>query len=323
MKISVALCTYNGEVFIKEQIDSILQQTVSVDEIVICDDISSDNTIAILNEYATNNPNIFRIYKNDQNLRSVKNFEKAISLCTGDIIFLADQDDIWVPKKVEVYKKYFENNPRINILASNGYCINDKSEEKPKYAIWDVPIFLSESDTKVEFNKIISHVSNIATGATMAIRKNFLEEVIPFPIIKDIHHDEWMAIIAAHQNSFDMLEEKLFYYRIHDKQQVGGVFFDKTEKEKKSLTETFSVYKTNVAFSSYKKRLKRLNVAYERNALLRNYKTNHTSIFENNLVEIEKLFYLTQKNMKKAYPLSTFLLNLSDKILKKRQFKKL
>ena len=87
MKISVALCTYNGEQFLKEQLDSILKQTQKVDEIVICDDGSTDATINILENYSANYPNIFHIYRNKVNLRSVKNFEKAITLCTGDLIF--------------------------------------------------------------------------------------------------------------------------------------------------------------------------------------------------------------------------------------------
>ena len=88
MKISVALCTYNGEKFLKEQINSILQQSIHVDEIVICDDCSIDSTKEILDEFLQDFPNIFKIYINEINLRSNKNFEKAIKLCSGDFIFL-------------------------------------------------------------------------------------------------------------------------------------------------------------------------------------------------------------------------------------------
>ena len=103
MKISVALCTYNGEKFLKKQIDSILSQTIKVDEIVVCDDRSQDGTHDILNGYQSQYPDVFRVFINDENLRSVKNFEKAISKCTGDLIFLSDQDDIWIPEKVEIF----------------------------------------------------------------------------------------------------------------------------------------------------------------------------------------------------------------------------
>ena len=75
MKLSVAMCTYNGGRFLKEQIDSILNQTLKVDEIIVCDDISTDDTLTILEEYSNKNPNLFKIYKNEINLKSVKNFE--------------------------------------------------------------------------------------------------------------------------------------------------------------------------------------------------------------------------------------------------------
>ena len=107
-KISVALCTYNGEKYLHQQIDSILNQTVPVHEIVVCDDGSNDQTSKILTQYQTKFPEVFKIHFNTENLRSVKNFEKAISLCTGDIIFLSDQDDIWEENKVEVFIKYFD-----------------------------------------------------------------------------------------------------------------------------------------------------------------------------------------------------------------------
>ena len=101
MKISVAICTFNGEKFLQEQINSILEQTLKVDEIVICDDCSTDNTWDILKDYKTNNPSLFQIHRNEINLKSNKNFEKAIGLCTGCYIFLSDQDDIWKNDKVE------------------------------------------------------------------------------------------------------------------------------------------------------------------------------------------------------------------------------
>jgi glycosyltransferase involved in cell wall biosynthesis len=208
MKISVALCTYNGEKFLKEQIDSILNQTVKVDEIIVCDDISTDDTLTILEEYSNKNPNLFKIYKNEKNLRSVKNFEKAIQLCTGDIVFLADQDDIWVENKIEKYIDFFNNNSNINAIASNGYCIDEQSKIHEKYAVWDAPHFLREQNIPFNFFSIICNVANVATGATMAIRKEIIPDIVPFPIIPDFHHDEWIAIITSKTNSFELLNEK-------------------------------------------------------------------------------------------------------------------
>ena len=91
MKTSVALCTFNGEKFLQEQLSSILSQSVSVNEIVVCDDGSTDQTFEILKNYQGKFPKLFRIYRNQKNLGYVLNFEKAMSLCTGEIIFLCEK----------------------------------------------------------------------------------------------------------------------------------------------------------------------------------------------------------------------------------------
>ncbi len=100
MKTSVAMCTYNGESYLDEQLQSILEQTEPIDEIVICDDGSIDKTLSIIEKFIKAGTPI-RLILNQKNLGYTRNFEKAICLCSGDIIFLADQDDIWMPEKVK------------------------------------------------------------------------------------------------------------------------------------------------------------------------------------------------------------------------------
>lgn len=101
MKLSVAMCTYNGDKFIASQLSSILDQTIPIDDIVICDDGSNDKTLEIISRIQQENPNKINLFRNPVNLGSTKNFEKAIDLCSGDYIFLADQDDIWKKDKVQ------------------------------------------------------------------------------------------------------------------------------------------------------------------------------------------------------------------------------
>ena len=102
--ISIALTTYNGEKFLKEQLDSILNQTYSDYELVVCDDCSTDSTRQILKEYEKKDKRI-NVFLNNNNLGFKNNFEKAISLCTGEYIALSDQDDIWDEKKLEILLK--------------------------------------------------------------------------------------------------------------------------------------------------------------------------------------------------------------------------
>ena len=107
MKLSVAFIVYNGSNYMEQQLDSILNQTVKVDEIVVCEDNSTDNTKEILEKYNKSNPGLFKILHNTQNLGSNKNAEKAIQHCTGDIVFLSDQDDEWFDNKVSFLRNFF------------------------------------------------------------------------------------------------------------------------------------------------------------------------------------------------------------------------
>ena len=106
MKISIAMCTYNGAEFLPAQLQSILTQSRPPDEIIICDDRSTDDTQALLKKFATESPIPIAVHINDHNLGSVKNFERTISLCTGDVIALSDQDDVWaVINYMRTFKK--------------------------------------------------------------------------------------------------------------------------------------------------------------------------------------------------------------------------
>lgn len=258
-KISVALCTYNGEKFIQEQIDSILNQSLKVDEIIVCDDRSTDGTQKILAEYQNNFPDVFKIYINEENLRSVKNFEKAISLCTGDTIFLSDQDDIWENNKVEVLTEYLNKNQEIDVLCSNGLIIDENGVKKDQYTVWDVPGFLGENKKEIDYFKIFSTIGNFATGASMAIRTSFLNQILPFPNVDGLHHDEWIALVSSEQKKFEFLNQKLFSYRVHNEQQVGGISYAKDKVSKEKLINRFDYEKEPTVFRDFKIKLRTLN----------------------------------------------------------------
>ncbi len=320
MKTSVALCTFNGEKFLHEQLDSILNQSVPVDEIIICDDKSTDGTHDIINQYCIEYPSLIKFYINEVNLRSVKNFEKAISLCHNEIIFLSDQDDIWVKEKVEEYIEYFKENTKITVLASNGYCINENSKIIEKYAIWDVSFFLNEIKVSYNYFDIFNYVANLATGASMAFRKKIVNDIVPFPIIEGFHHDEWIALIASYNNEFVLLDKKYFYYRLHDSQQVGGVFYDLTKKNKLFLTRFFNLQEDNIPFYIFKKRLSKIVSTYHLNNKLIKTHPKYQSIFMENTKKITLNYITTKRKMLIKYPINAALLNFSDKLFSKRRF---
>ena len=299
MNLSVALCTYNGEKFLTEQLDSILNQTQKITEIIVCDDGSTDQTISILENYNVRFPNLFKIHQNEHNLRSVKNFEKAISLCTGEIIFLSDQDDIWVCNKVEDYVSYFNNHPNINVLASNGYCIDQNSIVHEKYAFWDAPQFLRDKNIDVDYFKIITHISNIATGASMAFRKSIVNDILPFPLMNNFHHDEWIALISSATSSFDLLNKKYFYYRIHDSQQVGGVFYEKNETNRQYLTDFFDFNSQQITFKIFRKRLRKNRSFLALNQQLINQCPTKKDLINKNIISCSKQISLLKDKLKK------------------------
>jgi glycosyltransferase involved in cell wall biosynthesis len=224
MKLSVAFIVYNGSNYMEQQLDSILNQTVKVDEIVVCEDNSKDNTREILEKYNKANPGLFKILYNSQNLGSNKNAEKAIQHCTGDIVFLSDHDDEWLPNKVERTLEYFEAHPNLNGVFSNGYLMNAHSEVDSQNALWDSMSFPFDQlkNMPALLKEYIHTNENCATGAALAFKRNltFLDQ--PFPSIKFLIHDRWISMNLSNDNSLGYIEDKLIKYRLHPKQETGG-----------------------------------------------------------------------------------------------------
>ena len=228
MKISVALIVFNGARYIHTQLDSILAQTHKVDEIIVYDDASSDNSKEILEEYKNKYPNLFFIHYNNQNIGPTKNIEKAIQACTGELILFADQDDYWEANKVQTIVQWFEQNPTMNGVFTNGSLMNSKGELDNKYALWDAMSFpyktiINKTELNDSLKLYINTVENAVTGAALAIRNNFAFLQKTFPTIKNLVHDRWLAINLAETNSLGILEDKLIRYRIHSAQAIGGM----------------------------------------------------------------------------------------------------
>ncbi|MFV0530380.1 MAG: glycosyltransferase family 2 protein [Flavobacteriales bacterium] len=301
MKTSVAICTYNGEQFIKEQLDSILNQTKSVDEIVVCDDGSTDSTLKILKNYKEKFPYIFRIYQNEKTLQSTKNFEKAIALCSNKIIFLSDQDDIWEKIKVKTVVNYFESYPEMDVICSDGTIMNEKGKLlNCHFTKWSIPKLLIDHYIEVNFLDIIAFIENIATGAGMAFRSHVREKILPIPTKEGFYHDEWIALISAHEKRFMMIHEKLFQYRVRNNQQVGGVTYTNNDATKKRLLSLFSLFSEKKTFFQYKKFLKRLSQSYTKHQTLSTKINNKNALISKEIVrKSEVLFNHHQKVMKK------------------------
>jgi glycosyltransferase involved in cell wall biosynthesis len=240
----------------EQQLDSILNQTIKVHEIIVCDDSSTDNTKAILKIYSDQNEGLFKIHQNESNLGSNKNAEKAIQLCTGDIVFLSDQDDYWLTNKVEATLAYFNKNPNIKGVFTNGYLMNANSIVDTENFLWDSMSFpfkglrKNHLNTEIDFNKLKEYIhtnENCATGAAMAFKRDlpFLDK--PFPSIKFLIHDRWISMNLSNDNSLGYIEDKLIHYRLHPKQEIGG----KKEKMHKYIQMNLDLLNNNMQFENY------------------------------------------------------------------------
>lgn len=224
MKLSVALCTYNGGFFLEKQLDSIINQTIPVDEIVICDDNSNDETIAIINFYQNKYPDLIHLYQNNPGLGTIKNFEKAIYHTSGDLIFLSDQDDIWYDEKVAKSCEFFEQNQKCILLFSDGNLIDDEGKLTGS-TLWDKWSFDNEiksiwEDQNLAFKSLIVG-NNKITGATACFKKSLKDKISPFELPLYYWHDGWLGTHAAAQKGLFFINESLILYRVHSNQQVG------------------------------------------------------------------------------------------------------
>lgn len=221
--ISVALCTYNGEKYLPEQLESIKRQSVPVDELVVCDDGSTDGTFDILHKLAREVAFSVRIFKNKSNLGSTKNFEKCLSLCQGDLIFCCDQDDAWRSDKVEKQAAYLRDHPDIDAVFSNALVMDDDSKPTGS-TIWQEVQFTAGQQRRWQAGQAheILFGGFVVTGATLALRRSCLERLMPFPThIPRLIHDAWIALALSLESKIDFIAEPLVSYRMHASQQVG------------------------------------------------------------------------------------------------------
>ncbi len=226
-KISVAICTYNGSRFVKQQLESIINQTFKVDEIVVGDDGSSDDTLNIIEMMKNAHTEIkWNIFINKPGVGCCANFDDTIKRCTGDIIFLSDQDDIWDNRKVETIVKWFGNNPQKDVVFSNASFMDDNNNSFTDKKLFDVlgitKTTLAIMEKGFYLEAFMQH--NRATGATMALRKSFvsLYKIDRGAIIgRNQLHDQIIAFAAAVENKLGAIELPLITYRIYKEQNMG------------------------------------------------------------------------------------------------------
>jgi glycosyltransferase involved in cell wall biosynthesis len=202
--ISVCLASYNGSSYIQQQLKSILPQLSPSDEVIVVDDCSTDVTIERVQEL---NDNRIELHRNTTNCGAVLTFERAISLASGDVVFLSDQDDIWYPDKVQRFIAAFDQSPEVTLVVSDARVVNGRGD------------LVAESYFATRGGFSAGLVHNIIKckflGCTMAFRQSMVRRCLPFP--PDIPmHDVWMGCLNAIYGKTCLLDLPLMDYRRHD-----------------------------------------------------------------------------------------------------------
>lgn len=226
MQISVAMATFQGERFLAEQLASIRNQILPPAELVIQDDASTDGTVVQANNFSANVPFPVRVETNRENSGSTTTFEGAIRRCAGEVIVLADQDDVWLPQKLERIHATFSRDPKLGFAFSNADVV-DKNRKPKGYRLWDAIGFSSRERKRFGFATLLRR--NRVTGATLAFHSRFRDLLLPIPT--KWHHDAWIALLLSAIAPCVAIDEPLILYRQHANQQIGG--------DKRSFGEQF------------------------------------------------------------------------------------
>ncbi|MBU3840220.1 MAG: glycosyltransferase [Candidatus Ruminococcus intestinipullorum] len=218
--ISVVMATYNGEQYIIEQIESIVNQTVTVDEIIICDDMSSDKTVEIIKKYINEKclSQIIRLYPNNQNVGYIRNFYNGISRSHGEYIFLADQDDVWEVNKVERMIATMHT-CNAEVICSNFSLIDASGKTYSRKA--RIPEFVqntSEEVSKIKFIPLL--FGNVSQGCTYCFTEK-VRDVYLSANYDEIIHDYQIMLIGSAMDGAYFLNEKLIRYRLHGNNNIG------------------------------------------------------------------------------------------------------
>ncbi len=225
--ISVAMCTCNGSMWVREQLMDILAQSRQVDELIICDDASDDDTVDVVKRMLDSFEREARLIRNPRRLGVTKNFEQAISSCTGEIIFLADQDDRWAISKVDRMSAVFDD-PSVKLVTSNAQVV-DELGRPLGYTMFDSTWFNPREREMAREGNLLDVVLKhaVVAGTTMAFRADLRPILLPIPDLPACH-DMWIALLVAAMRDarVAVIEDCLMSYRLHGRNTVGIRKFD-------------------------------------------------------------------------------------------------
>lgn len=211
---SIAMCTYNGAAYLQKQLDSIRNQTRLPDEMVVCDDGSTDQTLEILEQFAQSVPFSVRVIRNGKNLGCYQNFAHCAEMCVGDLLFLSDQDDIWHLEKIERFTAVFEQNSDVGLIFSDAELIdeNDRKRNVLLTESWGIRASSLEKRVLRDYFDVLKK-STSWPGMAMAVRRELIQG--RFILEDQIPHDSFLLYFVGGFAKEVFLPQPLSNYRVH------------------------------------------------------------------------------------------------------------
>ncbi len=295
MTVAVAVALYNGEKFIEKQLDTLRLQTLKPDQVVLCDDCSTDNTFSLVEEYINkfSLQDSWKIYKNEENLGYAKNFYHAMELCDCDIIYLCDQDDIWREDKIEKMNSVMEKNLHISLLMCKGGVIDANGQDLHGLMIKKAKETHSITPVSVE---TILRVFDW-TGMLMCVRKSFFDARKETISKISSPHDFVLALSAADCNEFYVYDYIGAYHRRHNNNAANEEHrISKILELKRKLRDidNFNSYLSNVTESEIKIKQKNMDMLKQR--LIKSQQRKQ-ALEERSIKKLFRIYFLDKEKM--------------------------
>ncbi len=283
--VSIVLATYNGERFLSQLLDSVLNQDYPNIEIIATDDASTDNTFVILQEYANKYGNV-KIFQNEKNIGPNKTFEKSMLLSNAEYIAIADQDDIWYPNKITILMNEFKGT---TIVYHDSELIDEEGKKIGKK--------ISDLKQLINFDNCLQYsIGNSAPGHTMLFRSSLFKKCLPFP--SRVTYDLWLGFNATFENGLKYVDRVLVQYRQHQNNVYGAIKvknatrFNKSKFERRKIAVELSQERIMLLFEKCPNEFSKEKLIFEKLA-----KSFQSYSLKNNFIRMILLFKYNKQLM--------------------------
>jgi glycosyltransferase involved in cell wall biosynthesis len=271
--VAVVVATYNGATYLRQQLESIVQQTYKPSQIIIVDDDSLDDTLQVANNFAAHHPEVM-VVQNETRLGYIKNFEKGMLIATASYVALSDQDDIWMPHKLETLLANIGDQMLAysdsELIDANGQLLNQKMSSIKNQLAYHTPIMYA--------------IGAWAPGHAMLFKKELVDKAVPFPTL--VTHDFWLGFVATCYSKVVYVNEPLVHYRQHTQNAIGA---DTTKSKTGSFTMVQKKQKARARMELLYNKVK--EAGHQHAEVFEKINNSYSSFSLSNNAKRAKLFY--------------------------------